>query len=97
MGRNICVYSSSSKSLDKKYYDFATQYFYNVKNRIACPVSIVISKDDMFTKNYKKAEKMWNPYVETVDTVHFIDSTTHYFQSEHSKELVHILLTIIEN
>lgn len=45
-------------------------------------VELIISRNDLFTRNYKSAEDKWSPYVSKVSSVCLIDSKTHYFQSE---------------
>ncbi len=76
--------------------DFAVQAFAEDHNKIKVPVSVVISKRDMFTSNYKQAEKMWKKYAETVKNIYFIDSPTHYFQADNSDELVRLIFSITD-
>ncbi len=76
----------------RKDTDFANVSFSDFKGRINTPVSVVISKKDMFTKNYKQAEKLWKKYADNVVNVEFINSNSHYFQSENSENLIDILL-----
>lgn len=76
--------------------DFSTERFYETNNTIECAVSVVINKEDLFTLNYKQAEKIWKKYAQEVRGVYFIDSATHYFQSDNSNELAHIIMSITE-
>jgi len=75
--------------------DFAVESFAEKKGKIKTPVSVIISKKDIFTRNHKQAEKIWKNYAEDVRNIHFIDSATHYFQSENSDMLTKMLLAII--
>ena len=81
-------------SVFRKDTDFANVSFASLARRFNTPVSVIISKKDYFTQNYADAEKLWNNYARTVSGVHFIDSQSHYFQSENSKELVKIISEI---
>ena len=72
--------------------DFATISYGKTSDKLRVPVSVIISKDDMFTKNYTEARKLWNNYFETVDKIHFIDTQSHYFQSVCSEKVAKIIL-----
>ena len=79
----------------RKDTDFMTECFYKERNKVPCPVSVVISKDDLFTENFTDAGRLWSLYAENVCGVHFIDTKTHYFQSDNSNELAEIILSVI--
>ncbi|MBO5934295.1 MAG: amino acid adenylation domain-containing protein [Clostridia bacterium] len=79
----------------RKDTDFMTECFYKERVKVRCPVSVIISKDDMFTENFADAERLWNLYAENVVGVHFIDTKTHYFQSDNSNELADIMLSVL--
>ncbi len=55
-------------------------------------VSVVLGTHDVFTDYCTDAVSMWVRYVDGVDTVRYIESSTHYFQSESAAELADILL-----
>lgn len=67
-------------------------YFQNKKTRTCVDISIVLSKNDIFTKDYPFAKKAWSRYVTTVRETVFINSNNHYFQSAKAEELADILL-----
>ena len=75
--------------------DFASLSFGECSQKIKTPVSIIISKSDIFTFNYRRAEKIWKKYTETLGQIYFIDSESHYFQSDDSEKLIEILQEII--
>ena len=78
----------------RKDTDFANICFTEINGKVNTPVSVIISKKDMFTRNYKKCKKLWGIYAENIDSVHFIDANTHYFQRNNSNELVEWILSI---
>ncbi len=71
--------------------DFANIAFVSFDEKIKTPVSVILSKTDMFTSNYKHAELLWKRHTENVKDIFFINSDSHYFQSENSDELVEIM------
>lgn len=75
--------------------DFYTEYFYKTSGKIHCPFSLVLSKQDLFTENYDEASIIWNRYVESISSIHYIADSSHYFQSSSAKELLQIILKII--
>ena len=79
----------------RKDTDFLTEYLYNSNYKINCPVSLVMSKTDRFTKDYKNAEKLWNRYVNKIHCIKFIDTDSHYFQASESDMLVKIINQVI--
>lgn len=81
----------------RKDTDFMTSYFYNKnKKAIKCPVSLIMSKDDIFTKEYKNAKKLWAPYVENIANIRFIETDSHYFQSADSEKLIDIISDLLK-
>ncbi len=79
----------------RKNTDFANISFTETDSKTKVPVSVIISKKDRFTKNYEQAEKLWKNYAEEITGVHFIDSDSHYFQSDNSEELIELILSLI--
>ena len=75
----------------RKDTDFANISFYEFNTKIKVPVTVIISKKDIFTLNYRQAEKLWGNFAEVINEVRFIDSESHYFQSENSQALANIL------
>ena len=75
----------------RKDTDFANIGFSQFNGKIKTPVSVIVSKKDMFTKNYRQAQKLWQRYAEEVTQVSYIDSKSHYFQSACSKELMNFI------
>ena len=80
----------------RKDTTFATKYFSSVDSKINCPVSTIFSKNDMFTKTYNNAEKLWSKRSNNIESIYFIEATSHYFQSDNSDTLAEIILKIIE-
>ena len=78
----------------RKDTDFANSSFADFNGRIKTRVSVILSKTDIFTKNHKKAMQIWQKYAENVNGVYFIDSDSHYFQSDNSGQLVQLVLSI---
>ncbi|MBQ2758664.1 MAG: amino acid adenylation domain-containing protein [Clostridia bacterium] len=78
----------------RKDTDFANIAFADFNGRIKTPVSVIVSKNDIFTKNYRNAKQIWEKYAENVNGVYFIDSDSHYFQSDNSIQLVQIINSI---
>ena len=79
----------------RKDTDFMTWYHYNKPNKIKVQTDIVISKTDSFTRNYKDAEKLWSLCADNLNNVHFIETDSHYFQSDECDTLVDMILEII--
>ena len=79
----------------RKDTDFAGVGFAQCKGRIKTPTSVVLSKKDLFTKNYGKTQNFWKKYVWNITEISFIDSDGHYFQKDNSDELVDIILKTI--
>ena len=71
--------------------DYATEVFYKYDGRISTPVTVIISKDDYFTREYDNAYENWSVYAENVIAVDFIDSQSHYFQSDNASEFVKMI------
>ncbi len=86
------------KMLDdfRKDTDFMTEYYCTCDKVIKAPISLVMSKTDIFTENYIDAERLWSRYSKNLKGIHFIETNSHYFQKDKSKDLVDIVLSIIE-
>ncbi|MBQ4644214.1 MAG: amino acid adenylation domain-containing protein [Clostridia bacterium] len=80
----------------RKDTDFMTWYHYSKPNKIKVQTDVIISKTDSFTKNYKNAEKLWKLNADNFNNVHFIETNSHYFQSDNSDILVDVLVKIFE-
>lgn len=79
----------------RKDTDFMVWYHYNNAKPISVQTDVVLSKTDIFTKNYNEAEKLWRKGAPRFNRVHFITTDSHYFQSENSDVLVRIIADII--
>ncbi len=75
--------------------NYMVEYFANNAVSLNCPVSLVISKNDPFTKNYAKAKELWSKYAQEIKNVVFIESSSHYFQSANAEALAHIIKEIL--
>lgn len=62
--------------------------------KISSPTCAIICKNDLFTANYMEAEQCWKRYTETFDGVIYIDSKSHYFQTESCHKLVKIICSM---
>ena len=79
----------------RKDTDFMTWYHYNNSKKVNVMTDIVISKTDIFTKNYKDAEKLWKNSASNFNKVRFIETDSHYFQSDDSDALVEMVIDVI--
>ena len=77
----------------RKDTDFANIGFYDFRKKLTTPVTVIISKSDIFTMNYTDAKKLWLKYAENVIDIHFIDSDSHYFQKDNPADLVKIIMS----
>lgn len=76
--------------------DFWTTYFSATPHKISCPVSIILAREDLFTPNDKDAIPLWHRYAQTVTAVDYMDTTSHYFQSEKADDLMKIIVRITD-
>lgn len=79
----------------RKDTDFANISYFEFNGKIKTPVTVILSKKDIFTLNYRQAEKLWKMYVSNVTDVHYINSKSHYFQTNNSACLAEFLLKMI--
>jgi surfactin synthase thioesterase subunit len=89
--------SQTKDMLDKfrKDTDFMTWYHYNNAKAISTVTDSIISKTDVFTNNYKDAEKLWRGSAVNFNDVHFIETDSHYFQSDNCDVLVEMIINIL--
>lgn len=71
-------------------------YFSEKNGKTPTDVTLIFSREDIFTHSHPRAVELWNRYIEDVSAVHYIDSTTHYFQSAQASELAEILLKEVQ-
>lgn len=76
--------------------DFMTQYFAQSPSPVHCPVSVIISKHDIFTPQYKKAQLLWNSYAANLCEIRLLETKSHYFQANNCEEFSRILLSILK-
>ena len=69
----------------------AANLFLSQNVNLKTPMSAIINKNDIFTKAHKQAAARWKKYFKNVVSVHYIESATHYFQSENSLTLAEII------
>jgi hypothetical protein len=69
-------------------------HYYNAK-KINAKTDVVVSKTDIFTRNYNEAETLWRNSAPRLNKVHFIKTDSHYFQADNSDALVRIIADII--
>ena len=75
----------------RKDTDFANASFAQLKGKIKTPVSVIISKRDLFTVNYMQAERLWKRYAENPSAIYFMNSKNHYFQNSSTEKIIVIL------
>ena len=80
----------------RKDTDFFTEYFFKNSQKIYCPLSLIISKQDLFTENYAEALDIWSCYASSIAGIYYINSSSHYFQSKEAETLMHMILEIID-
>lgn len=80
----------------RKDTDFWTSYFVKEPLRVSCAVTLVLSKQDLFTENYTDAATLWGRYAKNIAQIHYIDTESHYFQSAQSEELLRILMKVVQ-
>ena len=80
----------------RKDTDFMTEYFYKYAMPISAKTSVIISKTDIFTKNYADAERLWGRLANNFDKLHYIDTDSHYFQTEKSVEVAKVIVEFVK-
>ncbi len=75
--------------------DFSSEFLHSFKDKINCPVTVIISPDDIFTKNYKSAKHCWEKYTDNLKAVLLINSKSHYFQTDNAFEFAKMIENII--
>ena len=68
------------------------RYFSEKNQKTPADVTLIFSREDIFTSSHLRAAELWNRYIARVDNIHYIDSTTHYFQSTQASDLAELLL-----
>ncbi len=79
----------------RKDTDFANISYCEFREKIEIPTSLIISKKDLFTKNYLKFEKAWKKYVVAINNTFYINSDSHYFQSDNVEAFMEIFQSLI--
>ena len=70
-------------------------YFAEKTEKTPCNLTVIVSKDDLFTKNFRYAYKLWSRYVTFVRGEIIAGGKTHYFQSENSEFLYETLMSVL--
>ena len=83
--------------LFRKDCDFFINFFSSRTKKIFSPLSVIINKNDIFTKDYENAAENWRKYAENEVPVRYIESDTHYFQSKNADVLAKMIAEIILN
>lgn len=76
----------------KRHFHIVNDY----KLMINYPTTVVIARNDFFTKNVKSATKRWKSYVKKSLTVEVIEETSHYFLADPSSALYDIIINKME-
>ena len=72
--------------------DFSAKYFSQKPLKINCPTTLILARNDLFTRYFPRAGKHWHKYVQHIDSIHYIETENHYFQSPESDLLARWLL-----
>ena len=80
----------------RKDTDFMAEFFYGNTISINAPTSVIISKTDIFTKNYSDAEPLWKSVARNFETVLFVNTDSHYFQTDESETVAQFITNTIE-
>ena len=72
--------------------DFSVISYADNSFKLKTPAIIIVSKYDVFTKNYDDAKALWKKYFDDVYETHFIDTQSHYFQSVNSDDVADIII-----
>lgn len=76
--------------------DFWNIFFAQKVTKIESGVTLILSKQDLFTENHTEAVHLWSRYVSNVAAVYYLDTPSHYFQSEQAETLLLLLKEMIE-
>ncbi|MBQ7596102.1 MAG: AMP-binding protein, partial [Clostridia bacterium] len=76
------------RSNTEEYYN----YFQNKTSLTPVSLSLILSRNDLFTQNHSEAKSIWKRYVSDVSVLKCFECKTHYFQSLLAKELADIIL-----
>lgn len=77
--------------LFRKDCDFFIKFFRSRTRKITSPLSVIINRNDIFTKDHKNAAENWQKYAENEVLVRYIESDTHYFQSKNADILAKMI------
>ena len=69
---------------------FWNNYFRNKNTKTNVKATVVVSKNDLFTRNYANAKELWQRYVAEVNDVVLIDTPSHYFQNSDPELLLNL-------
>lgn len=75
--------------------DFYTAYFQTPAAPVYTPVTLFLSREDPFTENYSEAGYLWEKYAANLESIHFIESRSHYFQAEQPEILLREICRVI--
>ena len=67
-------------------------YFGSKTDRTDVELTVILSKSDTFTRNYRDAVKNWQLYVTEVREPVFLNSRSHYFQNTNAGQVTDLLL-----
>lgn len=60
--------------------------------KIKCPLRVLISKNDIFTKNTKTARNAWSYYFQNVGEIRVTEYNTHYYQNVNAGDILRFIL-----
>jgi len=67
-------------------------FFSSNHSFLDCPLTILLSKNDIFTKKYSLSKKRWSKYIGPVERIILIDNSSHYFQAETPSVLIKLFV-----
>lgn len=80
----------------KQFRIHTDEYFRYIQQKgmpSAQNIELVLGRQDPFTEPlHDMAEELWKRYVSGVGRIHFLDTSSHYFQTTHSVTLADVLL-----
>ena len=78
----------------RRHTEICSAYFRNKTKKTNVPVTVVLSRNDPFTRNYADARQRWMRIAAQVERVILIDTPSHYFQNTDTDLLLDLFADI---
>lgn len=75
--------------------DFYTAFFQTAPRQINVPTTLFLSREDLFTVDHADAVPLWERYAANLTEVRFVQTRSHYFQSEQPETLLRQMMPVI--